>query len=336
MDAEKLSILNRKLYSFIEKLPEYPAIELMRFFFRILPLDHLTDYEVHDESLRTVLRGRGGSGLELNNPVILAAGYHEPFILKKASRMGFGAVTAKVSMEPMEGNPKPTIIRTEQGPVNSIGYRNQGMRRLYSDLDEMAVDAPGLAVILNMSDSSIGSYCRIVKYMDANPAVRMFEINECLNTPEGERLDFFRDHRLAKDLFSEVSKLTDKPIGLKLPRLADFPEIYGKTIPIAIDSGITVLNYANGKRVNDSRLVTGEGSLTGPVLFEDTLENVEMLYHEFGNHADIIGTGGIYSPASAYLVRKKGAKAVSYITAFPSDIFLAKRINQVFSESGFK
>ena len=336
MDAEKLSMLNRKLYSIIEKLPEYPAIEITRFLFRILPFEHLTDYEVHEESLKTVLRGFVGSGLELKNPVILAAGYHEPFILKKASKMGFGAVTAKVSADPRDGNPEPTIIRTEQGPVNSVGYRNQGMRELYQDLDEMREDVPDLAVILNMSDSSIDNYCRIVEHMDANPAVRMFEMNECLNSPKGERLDFFRDNKLAKDLFREIRELTEKPIGLKLPRLADFPRIYEKTIPIAIDRGITVLNYANGKRVRESRLTTGEGSLTGPALFEDTLENVEMLYREFGNYADIIATGGIDSQAGAYLVRKKGAKAVSYITAFPSDIFLAKRINRVFSKSWFK
>jgi dihydroorotate dehydrogenase len=332
MDADALSYANRKLYSVIERLPEYPTIELMRFLFRIFPIESLMDYDVHDERLKTVLRGPGESGLQLDNPVILAAGYHEPFILKKASKMGFGAVTAKVSAEPRKGNPEPTIVRTDEGPVNSVGYRNQGMEQLFRDLDAIREDVHGLAVILNLSDSSIENYCRVVEHMDTNPSVRMFEINECLNTHEGERLDFFRDHRLAKELFSEMRKLTGKPLGLKLPRLADFPEIYG-TARIAIDSGITVLNYANGKRVNESRLETGQGSLTGPVLFEDTMENTEMLYHEFGDYADIIATGGIDSPATAYLARKKGAKAVSYITAFPRDMFLAKRINRVFSES---
>ena len=344
MYAEKLSSLNKKFYSFIEKLPEYPTIGIMRFLFRILPFEYLGNHEVEDERLKTVLRGPAkDSNLELENPVILAAGYSEPFMLRKAARMGFSAVTAKCSKEPMEGNKGRTIIRTPEGPLNSAGYKNMGMVKSYAYLEKIRKKVgPSKRIILNISDSCVDNYLAIIRYMDdmerknGIAVVDAFELNSCPNTCDSGRFDFFSNHEYAKDIFRESRKATKKPIILKLPRREDSPDIYKHTIPIAIDNGVTILNYANTKRVKDPRFSSGECGLSGPALLEDTLENVEMLYREFGDHADIIATGGIYSPASAYLARKKGAKGISYITAFPSDIFLAKRINQLFSESGFK
>lgn len=335
MDIDRLSALNKRFYSYIERLPEYPAIEVMRFLFHILPTEHLSDYEVRDENLKTVLRGpTKDANLKLENPVILAAGYSEPYMLEKALQMGFGGVTAKCSKEPMEGNKGRTIIRTPEGPLNSVGYKNPGMVKSYAYLEKIRKKAaPSKRIIVNISDSSVENYCEVIGHMD--PVADAFEIGNCLNSPKGKRLDFFHDDDLARYLFSNARACTEKPLILKLPRSEDCPRMYG-TIAIALDNGYTILNYANTKRVKDRRFSLGECGLSGPALFEDTLKNVEMLYREFGNHADIIGTGGIHSPASAYLVRKKGAKAIGYITAFPRDIFLAKKINQVFSESGFK
>jgi dihydroorotate dehydrogenase len=339
MDADALSYASRMLYSFIEKLPEYPTIELMRFLFRILPIENLTDYEVHDESLKTVLRGTNGSGMELENPVILAAAYSESYMLEKALKLGFAAVTAKCSKEPMEGNKGRTIIRTPEGPLNSVGYKNMGKVKSYAYLEKIRKKAaPSKRMFLNISDSCIENYISVIRYMDEMElkngiaAVDAFELSRCPNKRASERLDFFSNHEYAKDLFREARKATKKPIILKLPRRKDFPGIYRHTIPIAIDNGVTILNYANTEIVEDSRFETGFCGRSGPALLEDTIENVDLLYREFGDYADIIATGGIYSPAGAYLVGKKGAKGISYATAFPADIFLAKRINQVFSE----
>jgi dihydroorotate dehydrogenase len=326
MDADKLSSMNKKLYSFIEKLPEYPTIEPIRFLFRIFPIECFFGYGVHDERLKTVLRGpTKGTGLELENPVILAAGY-ELKIVEKSMKMGFGAGTAKCSKDPREGNKGRTIIRTPEGPLNSVGYRNPGMiaTRKYMEKIEDRV-SPSKGIILNISDSSIDNYCSVIDYMDDVPIIKAFETDNCLNSPGNERLDFFSDPGCANDLFRETRKSTEKPLILKLPRSEDCPGMH-KIIETALDNGYTILNYANTKRVKDKRFKSGECGRSGPSLYEDTLENVETLYLEFGNHADIIGTGGIHSPASAYLIWKKGAKGISFITAFPSDIFLAKRI----------
>jgi dihydroorotate dehydrogenase len=327
MDAGKLSRFNKKLYSVVEKLPEYPTIDIMRWFFQHLPIEHMADFEVMDGSLRTVLRGPSHEqNIRLVNPIILAAGYHEPRILRKAAQMGFGAVTAKVSRYPREGNERPIIIRTAYGPENSEGFRNLGMEALYPGLQKIKNDYPAKAIILNISDCSIDNYITVVTYMD--PVVDMFELNSCQNSPDSERIDFFVDHQYAEDLFSEVRKTTKKPISLKLPRARDFPEIYSETIPAAMDNGITVLNYGNTLRVKNSRFKSGIGGRSGQWLYPDTLENIYPLSKEFGNYADVIGTGGISSPERAYEILSDGAKAISYMSAFPENILLARQANE--------
>ncbi len=330
MDVDKLSAINEKVYSFMEKLPEYPTIEIMRQAFRLLPFENLTDYDIRDERLKTVLKGpTRDTNLELENPVILAAGYSEPYMLEKALKMGFGAVTAKCSKEPIKGSKGRTIIRTPKGPLNSIGYKNPGMVATREHIEDISGRvSPTKGIILQISDSSIGNYCSVIDYMDDVPIIRAFEISSCWNSPENERLDFFDDYGLSMDLCRETRKYTRKPLILKLPRAGDCPGMY-KTIKIALDNGFTVLNYGNTKRVKDRRFRSGEGGRSGPGLYHDTLTNAYGLHKEFGNYADIIGTGGIDSPYRAREIKEKGhAKALSYITAFPGNIFLARQINE--------
>jgi dihydroorotate dehydrogenase (NAD+) catalytic subunit len=316
-----------RLYSLLERLPETPAIALARYAFRLLPVERMADYDVPDGRLKRTIRGAySGTGVELESPVILAAGYHEPFVLEKALKMGFAAATAKASKEPRKGNPGPKIIRTVEGVVNSVGYQNLGMRALRERLDAVRKGLPKGRIILNVSDHSIGNYCEVIGHMD--PVVDAFEVNSCLNSPTGERYDFFADSRLAPDLFREVRKSTSKPVGLKVPPDAAFTkELYGSVIPAAIDNGFTFINFGNTARRRNSRLAAGEGGLSGPVLYGNMLSNVRRLAREFGGGADIIGTGGIRSPEQAYEALSSGAKAVSTMDGFSRDPFLAPRWN---------
>jgi dihydroorotate dehydrogenase (NAD+) catalytic subunit len=331
MDTHYLSSAYRAFFrNVVEKLPETPTIAAMRFLFRALPVEKITDYEIRDEKLRTVLRG-AYDDLELENPVILAAGYDEPYVLEKALKMGFSAVTAKVSKEPRDGNRNPRIIRTPEGPANSVGYRNQGMVQLREDLEGIRKRMPeGKKIIQNVSDDTIDNYLAVIEYLDT--VVDMFEINNCLNYPQSERLDFFEYPDAARDLFGEARNVTKKPLCLKLPRASDFPQIYTETIPMALDNGFTVLNYANTRRMKNRRFSTGLGGLSGPALKIDTVKNVDRISREFGEHADIIGTGGIYSGMWAEMImREGGAKAVSLITGFAGNPFIAKEINKYLS-----
>lgn len=299
---------------FLSELPEGLAIPLGRNLLR-LPMEYLDIYEAKGPELGISL-----GGCELSNPVILSACYHEPWIIRKLSRMGFGAVTLKVTKEPRKGNPRPNIVRRDKGFVNCLGFRNPGKEKTGEFLKEYK----GVPIILNVTGDSIGEYCDVVDFLQ--DYVDMIELNiSCPNTENG--LYFSENHGQAKELFSETRKLTGKPMIVKLTR-GDHKDI----ISNAIDSGIGIVNYGNTLPVKEGRLSAGAGGLSGPGLYDDTVGSVKRIREEFGDDLQIIATGGIDSGEKACEVMENGADAVSYISGFITrGPFLAREINEYMS-----
>ncbi len=297
--------------NFLSELPEDLAIGIGRGLLR-LPLEHLPVFEVDEPGLRTNL-----GSCEIKNPVIIAACYHQPWIIRKASKMGFGAVTLKVTKKPSKGNPKPNIVRRGNGFVNCLGFENPGMEKT----KEFLRGYKGVPTILNITGDSIDEYCEVIECLQ-NYA-DMIELNiSCPNTENG--LYFSENSEQAKELFKESRKVSSKPLIVKLSR-GDNKEIIYK----AIDSGIEIVNYANTLPVENERLSIGSGGLSGPELYEDTILNVKSIREDFGKDLYIIATGGIDSGKKAYRAMESGANAVSYVTGFiTKGPLLAREINE--------
>jgi dihydroorotate dehydrogenase subfamily 1 len=310
--------------NFLSKIPERQAkkigINLLR-----LPFDFLGNFETEDKRLRTKI-----GSLELPNPVILAACYHEPHMIRRAMNLGFGAVTLKTTELPKRGNPEPTIVRRGEGFVNCIGFRNPGMVKCRRSLEKYNKTKPLIINIASAADSP-DKHLNVIDYLDKH--TDMIELNiSCPNVKEG--LHYSKYPRWTKEFFKEIREATEKPIIVKLSPKKEFEtDNYEIILPNAASSGIDAVNYSNARPVCEKRLSMGEGGLSGPELYENMLENVERIYKEFGMDIDIIATGGIDSPEKAYEAISKGAKCVSYMTAFVTKgPFLAKRINTYLSE----
>src|SRR5919106_6823296 len=109
------------------RLPERTAIALGQAALRRLPLDRLSLLRLEDRRLQTTL-----GGVALPNPLILAAQYYDPTILRRAMGLGFGAVTAKtITVNPRPGHPEPNLVRRRSaagpGLVNCNGFQNPGL-----------------------------------------------------------------------------------------------------------------------------------------------------------------------------------------------------------------
>ncbi len=297
---------------FLSRLPEGLAIPIGRGLLK-LPIEYLPVFEIDYSGLETDL-----GGCMLPNPVILAACYHQPWIIRKASKMGFGAVTLKVTRDPKRGNPKPNIVRKGKGFVNCIGFRNPGMEKTREFLKDCDRRKP---LILNIAGDSIDEYCEVIEGLQ--DYADMIELNiSCPNIENG--LYFSENPEQARDLFGESVNLSRKPLVLKLSREDGYKEI----ISNAIDSGIGIVNYGNTSPVKEDRLSVGSGGLSGPELYEDTIRNVKKIREEFGKDLQIIATGGIDSGEKAYMVMESGADAVSYVSGFITrGPFLAREIN---------
>jgi dihydroorotate dehydrogenase (NAD+) catalytic subunit len=307
---------------FLSKIPERYAIKLGRNFLRF-PLDLFWNYEACDGRLHVKI-----NNCELPNPVILSACYHEPYIIERAMKLGFGGVTLKVTKEKRIGNPEPVIARRGEGFVNCIGFKNPGMTEYKKFLASLTKSKP---LILNIAGNEIDDYIEVVanleKYAD------MFELNiSCPNTKTG--LNLSKCPEDAGTLFRESRKMTEKPISVKLSPDKEFEENnYRKIIPFAINAGLDIVNFGNTRYLKEERISMGGGGLSGPELYENVLNNVKKIHKKFGKDIKIIATGGIDSPEKAYRAITKGATCVSYVSGFVTKgPTLARRINSYLSE----
>ena len=83
----------------------------------------------------------------------------------------------------------------------------------------------------------------------------------------------------------------------------------------AVEAGADGLVTANTLPVEDDRLATGRGGLSGQPLFESTLKLVAAVKQASPNHVAVIGCGGISTGNQARAVLDAGASAVQLYTA---------------------
>src|SRR3989442_12734747 len=122
--------LSRPLYAGVLcRLPEPAAVALGQTALRLLPWDRLSAFRLDAPRLAVTL-----GGARLPNPLILAAMYYDPRILRRVMGLGFGAVTTKsITVEPRPGHPQPNLVRVRSaagpGLVNCNGFQNPGPQR---------------------------------------------------------------------------------------------------------------------------------------------------------------------------------------------------------------
>ncbi len=303
-------IAYRLLYhGLLERLPESRAVRIGQALLKLLPVRLLTGFHLDDQRLNTVL-----GGVTLRNPVILSSMYYDPAILRAAMALGFGAVTTKsITVEPRPGHPEPNLIRVTtsegRGFVNCNGFKNPGLetyRRLLTDLPHR------VPLIVAVAGESVDEYVTLVEGL--GPLGDLVEVNiSSPNTRLVYELSSKPDE--IRRLVKAVRAATEKPLIVKLSPDFDANN-YTAIVPVALENGITIINYGNTRRVTAPELSQGSGGLSGPALFANTLANVRRLRKEFGETLEIIATGGIDSPEKAIQVIENGATAVSYFTAF--------------------
>lgn len=313
--------LYRVLYrGVLARMPERAAIAIGQWGLRHVPLDRLAIFR-HDDPRLAITLG----GVRLGNPLILSSMYYDTTILRRAMGLGWGAVTAKsITPGPRPGHPEPNLVRIEtaEGPglVNCNGFKNPGLEAYRAALAGLPHRVP---LIVAAAGESAEDYVRVVEGLQEFGD--LVEIN--ISSPNTTLVYGWstRPHEL-KDVFRAVRGATRKPVIVKIS--PDFRETNEEiTIPAALDAGITIVNYGNTRRVEESRLSQGAGGLSGPALFATTLENVRRVRERFGDRLELIATGGIDSAEKARRALAAGATACGIFTGFITrGPLLARRI----------
>ncbi len=304
----------------LSRLPEPTAVAVGQALLKALPLDRLPLFRLDDPRLAVTL-----GGVRLPNPLILAAMYYDPRILRRAMGLGFGAVTTKsITRQPRPGHPPPNLlrVRTAAGPglVNCNGFQNPGLTAFRASLRDLPRRVP---LIVSVAGESADDYVELASAL--GPLGALLEVN--VSSPNTRLVyEWSARPRELSAMLARVAAASRVPVIVKLS--PDFAEANEREIiPAALAAGVRVINYGNTRRVEEPRLSQGAGGLSGPELFPATLANVRRTRARFGAALDLVATGGVDAPDKALALLDAGATAIGYFTGFVTrGPILARRI----------
>jgi dihydroorotate dehydrogenase len=262
------------------------------------------------------------AGIELSNPVGLAAGFDKSCRhLNSLGRLGFGYVVGgTITRGPRAGNPGPRIARypAPGSLTNAMGLPNPGAEKAAHNLSRSARTAARLASIADQDARDV-----IATHELLEPHVDGIELNaSCPNVSWGRDRD--NEAHLAL-LLRELASRRRKPLFVKLPpfRTSVERDVVTTLARIAQDGGANGLTCSNTRPVADRTLSTGTGGLSGRELLGDTIRIVAEIREATGGSLPVNACGGVFTAKDALACLDAGATTVQVYTGL---IFQGPRV----------
>lgn len=254
------------------------------------------------------------AGIKMKNPVTVASGtfgYGREFSnFFDLSKLG-GIITKGTSLKPRSGNKPSRVYETPSGMLNSIGLQNPGVE-YFAENDLPFLRKFDTAIIVNACGSSIEEYvelCKVLNTLDIDGV----ELNlSCPNVKEG-CMAFGNTYEGVKQVTSEVRKVLDKPLIVKLtPNVTDIASI-AKAVEDAGADGVSLINTLLGMKIDiDKRrpvLANNMGGLSGPAIKPVAVRMVYQVAQAV--NIPVLGMGGIVNGDDAIEFMLAGANAIS-------------------------
>jgi dihydroorotate dehydrogenase len=272
-----------------------------------LPLPwHRIGGAVDDPSLVTTL-----AGVRLRNPIGLAAGFDKGCArLSALGGLGFGFVVGgTVTRAPRRGNAAPRITRdpARRALVNAMGLPNPGAEAAARALARGARTAPRF---VSIADEAIDDAVPALELL--SPLVDGIELNASSPNAGWEHVG---DH--VAELVGALRPRTTKPLFVKVPPFDD-SEARARTLAMvaaARDAGVSGIVCSNTLPVEDARMSTGRGGLSGGPLTDLTPRIVGDVRAAVGDELPVVACGGIFGAADVRRAVDAGADAVQVYTA---------------------
>lgn len=264
------------------------------------------------------------AGLDLPNPVGLAAGYDKNArVVAPLMRAGFGFIeVGAATPRPQPGNPRPRLFRlsAERAIINRFGFNNEGATAIAARLRQRP---PGVPVGLNIgankdSTDRAGDFVEVVRA--AGDAADFLTIN--VSSPNTEKLRDLQGATALAALLAGVLAARDglpqrRPVFVKIAPDLTSEEI-AQVAAVARDVGIDAVIATNTTLSREG--ITGAhaaeaGGLSGQPLFQRSTAVLARLRRALGGSIPIIGVGGIASAEDAWQKLRAGASAVQLYSA---------------------
>ena len=257
--------------------------------------------------------------LTLKNPVMTASGtfgYGEEFAdFIDISRLG-GIVVKGTTGEKRQGNAYPRMAETPSGMLNAVGLQTVGVDTFCDTVYHRIKDID-TNIIVNVSGSSIEEYCDVASKINALENIPAIELNiSCPNVKKGG-MGFGTNPDMAAQVVSEVRKVYDKTLIVKLtPNVTSVVEI-AKAVEGAGADSVSLINTMLGMAIDVEKrrpyLSTITGGLSGPCVKPVAVRMVWQVAHAV--QIPVIGLGGIMCANDALEFLMAGAKAIEVGTA---------------------
>jgi dihydroorotate dehydrogenase (NAD+) catalytic subunit len=253
-------------------------------------------------------------GLDLRNPVLLAAGIlgTTGASLRRAAQAGAGGVVTKsLGSDPREGHPGPIVVAVECGLLNAMGLPNPSYKDFQEEIE--IARTGGAPVVASIFGGSAEEFAGIARGLRADA----FELN--LSCPHAEKYgsELGRYPDLVEAVTGAVKAAANVPVWVKLtPNTADILELGlaaqrgGADAVVAINTlKAMAIDIETGYPILGNRFGGLSGQAIRPVAVRCVYELAARL------EIPVIGVGGVASWEDAVEMIMAGACAVQVGTA---------------------
>lgn len=254
------------------------------------------------------------TGLELKNPVILAAGIlgtTGASLCRVAYEGGAGAVVTKsIGSVPKTGHPNPSMIRLDCGFLNAMGLPNPSYPGFLREL-EIAKKDSGVPVIASIFGGNAAEFTEVAEgLLPGKPDA--FELNVSCPHAEGYGAAVGSNPCLVEAITAAVKDVVNVPVWVKLtPNVSDITGI-GTAAESGGADAVVAINTIKGMAIDIESgypvLGNRSGGLSGKAVKPVAVKCVYDLYAAL--EIPIIGVGGISSWQDAVEIMMAGASAV--------------------------
>lgn len=264
------------------------------------------------------------AGIDLSNPVGLAAGYDKNArAIGALMNAGFGFIECgAVTPRPQPGNPKPRLFRltNDEAIINRFGFNNDGATAIAARLSARRHSIPvGLNIGANKNSvDRSADFAEVVRI--AGKSADFLTVN--VSSPNTEKLRDLQGAEaltlLLRDVIDARNTLPEpRPVFLKIaPDLDDagLADIANVAKSVGVDAIIATNTTLTRDNLSDQQ-ASEAGGLSGRPLFDRSTRILARLYRMTDGRIPLIGVGGITSVEDAWQKFRAGASAVQIYSA---------------------